>query len=331
MAAREKVTFVISARDRASAVFRRIRRSFRRMRLGVVGLAGSIAAAFGVTRVLNFAVALETAASTLDVGIQKLQAFAVVARNLGIPFGQVVDNLRQLTSSIGEALGGGSEKLVRVFERLGISFKELQTSDIIDLVEKLAGSGEEASKRGRGALRIWQRDLRKVIGETGVNFTAALRKGPEAFRAALKAAIEGGQTQTKEEIARLAKLKREIDSLLKKLQVILIGKLLEFMPKAIRAVEEMVDLVREGVELLKQNKNNIVEGAKETAKTGASFAASPIGALLGKLIKEGSATTALQRNDLPRDLIAAVKAAGPELKQIRQQLQRGAGVALTSR
>jgi len=239
VATRERVTFVITARDRTRSAFRRIRRSLFSLKSAAIGFVGALVSASAVARQFQFANTLESAARVLDVSITKLDKFRNVAKGVNIPFEQLFDILRQGTSLIGQAISG-NEKLVRTFERLGVTFNDLQTLDIADIVAKAGEAGKRASNAGRAAFRRFQQDFKRVFGETGVNLTALFTKGQDSFVQQLEEATG----RSAEQIQTLAEKQRQAQKQFAEIEALLAEALLLSIPLLLKAAETFADAAR---------------------------------------------------------------------------------------
>ena len=108
MAARQQVTFVISARDRTRAAFRAIGRSVRRLRLGIVSIAASVGFGALTKGALSFAASLDAASQRLRVPIQQLDALHQQVKALGQSSEGLNTVLQRLGTNAGQALSGDS-------------------------------------------------------------------------------------------------------------------------------------------------------------------------------------------------------------------------------
>jgi len=141
MVAKSKVTFIITARDRASRVLRALTNRLRSIRLGL----GSLVAGIGFGRLtqttLSWANSLTTANERLGVTAQTFQALS----KLGTDVGSSTQNVATVLQRIGRRQGEvalGNEPLTEALTRLGISADEFAKSDVEDALFALIGAQE---------------------------------------------------------------------------------------------------------------------------------------------------------------------------------------------
>lgn len=201
MAARQEVTFVISARDRTRAIFRSIGRSVRRLRLSAAGFIGGGLFAAATRGALDFATAIEGASQRLDVSTETLQGLKILAEDLNIPFETLQGVIQRISRNAGQALTGDT-RLIEAFSDLGISLQELRRLNTEDLFFAIADAAADTSRSWRetsaALARVGDTEavrLRGLLVEGGDALAAGVNalqdadrlQGPEALRAAAEA------------------------------------------------------------------------------------------------------------------------------------------------
>ena len=135
MAARQEVTFIISARDQTRAVFAGLRNRVKRLRTSINSLAGRLAGALGagiiVRGVKRTAEAIDDvakAAKRVGVGVGFLSRFAFAAQLAGTDLRTLERGLKNLNRTSAEAvLRGGAT--AEAFEHIGLNAEKMLELD----------------------------------------------------------------------------------------------------------------------------------------------------------------------------------------------------------
>lgn len=187
MAAREKVEFVISARDRTRAALRRIGRGF--IRIGRLAKAGAAAAVAGFIAMgaaaARLARELSNTADLLGTNINELDRLRQVAAGVGIPMEDLKGALEEFRVRSGDAIGEAGE-LRKTFEQFGITVDNLKGENLIQLLLRIADVAKRANEQGR--LPQLRSALDRLGGGEFLRLLPLLLQGPEALAASLKAA-----------------------------------------------------------------------------------------------------------------------------------------------
>lgn len=176
MAARQEVTFVISARDRTRAVFGAIRSRLKRLRVGIGGLvAGGIFAKL-TKDALGFAAAIKGAEERLDVSAETLQGLKILGERLNIPFETLQGVMQRISRNAGQALGGDT-RMIEAFAKLGITFRELSGLNTEDLFFAVADAAADTTRSWRETSAL----LAKVGDTEAVRLRGLLVQGGDAL------------------------------------------------------------------------------------------------------------------------------------------------------
>lgn len=209
MAARQEVTFVISARDRTRSVFRAVGRSVRRLRLSAASFIGGGLFAAATRGALDFATAIEGASQRLDVSTETLQGLKILAEDLNIPFETLQGVIQRISRNAGQALTGDT-RLIDAFADLGITLKELRALNTEDLFFAVADAAADTTKSWRETSAALAR-----VGDTeAVRLRGLLVQGGDALAAGVNALKDADKLQGPEALKAAAeaeaKLRREL-------------------------------------------------------------------------------------------------------------------------
>lgn len=205
MAARQEVTFVISARDRTRAVFRRIGQSFRRLRFGIGSLVGGGLFAAATRGALDFATAIEGASARLDVSTETLQGLKILAEDLNIPFETLQGVIQRISRNAGQALSGDT-RLADAFAELGITLEELQGLNTEDLFFAIADAAKDTSRSWRETSAA----LAKVGDTEAVRLRGLLVQGGDALAAGVNALKDAERLQGPEALRAAAEAEAQL-------------------------------------------------------------------------------------------------------------------------
>lgn len=190
MAAKQEVTFIISARDRTRAIFRRIRRGIGRMRVGLGSLLAGGAFAALTRGALNFATAIEGASARLDVSSETLQGLKIQAEDLNIPFQTLQGVIQRISRNAGQALAGDTT-MADNFRRLGISMEELQNLNTEDLFFAVADAAADTTRSWRETSAL----IAKVGDTEAVSLRGLLVQGGDALASGVNALKDADRLQ----------------------------------------------------------------------------------------------------------------------------------------
>ena len=238
MAAKQEVTLVVSARDRTRAVFRRIARGFRRLRLGFASLIGG--AAFGaLTRgALDFASAIDGASERLDVSRETLQALRLQADALNIPFETLQGVIQRISRNAGQALSGDS-RMAENFAKLGITFEELSRLNTEDLFFAVADAAADTSRSWRETSAL----IAKIGDTEAVRLRGLLVQGGDALARGANALVDAGKVQTDEQIVRQAEINRQTAEAYAEAQAEFARVMVSTLPAFTEAISRLADLL----------------------------------------------------------------------------------------
>ena len=242
MAARQEVTFLITARDKTRAAFRSIGRAFRRMRLGIASIVAS--AGFGALTksALSFAAALEGASERLKVPVQQLEALQQQSKAFGQSTEGVNTLLQRLGTRAGEAIAG-STRMIDNFAELGVTLQDLRNAqgNPAEIFLKVADGVREAAEAGED-LRA-QFALSKIGDSEGVRFLALLRQGSDEIRAETARLIDEGTVKSEEATRALAGRQKALDESLERFNNAFQGILVKLLPFAATFAEWVKELL----------------------------------------------------------------------------------------
>lgn len=173
MAARQEVTFVITARDRTRAVFRRMGEQIGRLRkrlnsfgAKLVGVFGAGVIARGVAKTAESIDNIAKAAKRLGVGIGFLSRFAFAAELSGSNLDDLEKGIRNLSKATAEAAVLDTDAAQEGFRLLGLEAKELLELDPATrfLVTATAlGKIEDQAIRTAAAQRLFGRAGQQLL------------------------------------------------------------------------------------------------------------------------------------------------------------------------
>lgn len=154
MAAKNKVEFLISARDLTRGVFRRIRRGLESLRRGAfqfrTALVGGLGA-LGIGRVVNQLNKLVASARALGVGTDTLQAWRFAAKSVGEEASTADTVFQRLQTRIGRAVTD-DDRLAAAFERVGLSVADLQAMTLPQVMDQLIAATRDMDAAARQAV-----------------------------------------------------------------------------------------------------------------------------------------------------------------------------------
>lgn len=187
MAAREKVEFVISARDRSRAALRRIRRGFAAVgrmaaRVGLAAAAGLVATGLAAARLAR---ELDNTSKQLGVNIENLDRLRQVAAATGIPFQTMIGAFEELRQRQGEAISG-NEELRKTFKQFGVSIDNLKGENLTQLLLRIADVAKRVNEEGN--LPQLTAAIDRLGGSEFARLLPLLVQGPEALASALRSA-----------------------------------------------------------------------------------------------------------------------------------------------
>ena len=202
-----KTTIVVTAEDRASAVFRGLRgsvestaASFASFGAAFAGLGGAAAIA-GVTRLVSTLDDLADTAKGIGLSAEDLSAFQFSARAAGVSSEELTGGLSKFAQVLEDARNG-SEEAERTVSALGIGLSELR-SGTLTTEGALARAADALAKYADGFEKTAL--ARDAFGRGGAKFTTFLSEGSDGLRKF------GGVSR--DAIEEAGKLQNEIDKL----------------------------------------------------------------------------------------------------------------------
>ena len=201
MAARQEVTFIISARDQTRAVFRRVGRSVKRFVANAAAagaLAGGLFAA-AARSALNFSTNLDALSQRLNVSVETLQALEFIGSKTGVSLEQIAMVIQRLGTNAGAALDN-NEKMAEAFERLGLTVGTIRQLSRTELFLGLAAGVENFN----GTAEELQNTLRTIIDTEGIRLVPLLRAGAEGLSDQIVALKERNLLLSSPEVKRAA-------------------------------------------------------------------------------------------------------------------------------
>lgn len=178
MAAKQEVTFVISARDRTRAVFRGIGRRVKQLGtrlLQLSGIATGLFVAFSRST-LNFATNIDAASRRLRVSGEAIQALEIIGADYGVTLEQIALVLQRLGTNAGEAVND-NKRMAEAFKELGLTVPLIERMSRIELFLGLA----EGVKNFQGSAEQLQSTLRRIIDTEGIRLLPLLELGAEGL------------------------------------------------------------------------------------------------------------------------------------------------------
>ncbi len=264
MAAKQKVEFLITARDMTRGVFRRIRRSLLSMRTLIGGAFAALGLGSLVRHTLNFAKSMTNASDRLNATTRQMQALRVMAEDTGVSFETMVSVLQRLGRNADAAVDGNSE-LLMAFTRLGITFGQLREGRnnpvglFMALADSVADAGDNVGALRNELARVGDTEIGQLIpllqrGAGGIAREAAnlQREGRIQSDAVIRQTAEQEAQLRRELLALQIEFAREMRQLLPLL--IDAAKVLnqaadtfrqEGWPSAVRGVTNTVPTLRE--------------------------------------------------------------------------------------
>ena len=202
-----KTTIVVTAEDRASAVFRGLRgsvestaASFASFGAAFAGLGGAAAIA-GVTRLVSTLDDLADTAKGIGLSAEDLSAFQFSARAAGVSSEELTGGLSKFAQVLEDARNG-SEEAERTVSALGIGLSELR-SGTLTTEGALARAADALAKYADGFEKTAL--ARDAFGRGGAKFITFLSEGSDGLRKF------GGVSR--DAIEEAGKLQNEIDKL----------------------------------------------------------------------------------------------------------------------
>lgn len=201
MATKQKVEFVITARDLTRVAFRRIRRSIGGIgraigKLGALAGVGGLAAA--ATKVMQTGRAFTLTAQRIGLTTTELQALNAVAVKAGIRVEDLEDGLHSISTARSEALGGDKAQQ-RSLRNLGISMdfargRRNPLDFIMAISAQMQAAGANASDLAEDLNRVFGEDVTRrlipLLSQGPANLiggmTDAVTSGAVASAAALE-------------------------------------------------------------------------------------------------------------------------------------------------
>lgn len=261
MAARQEVTFIISARNRARAVFRSLRRNVANLTSSMRGLVGLLGAAFTIRNIDRTNQQLEAGASILGISIERLGALKQQAEEANIPFETLIDVLRQTSTNATNAARRGGD-LLDAFREIGFdSPAELQAANIEEIFLRLANAAQQAFDSGR--VNQFRGVLRRIAGETGVNLLALFdRRGPREIFEESQRLINEGVVRSGESVRELNRVSRDVTEELNRAATALNEAIAELTP----AIVALSEVLQQAIEFYKQfDAQQAAQLARDTA------------------------------------------------------------------
>ena len=164
--------------------------------LGVVGLLEQVAKYFVSTfsELTDAADHMNDLSQATGVGTDFLSAFGKVAETNGASVDQLAESYKFLGKNVSDALAGDKSAL-SAFERLGISAQQLQTSDLGNLMLKVADGIKGMSSADRIAASM------SVLGRSGSDMIGTLSQGSAAIQSQIDMYRQLGDVVTAESAA----------------------------------------------------------------------------------------------------------------------------------
>ena len=207
-----KTTIVVTAEDRASAVFRGLRGSVEStaasfaslgsVLAGPVGVAAAIAAAIaGGARLVSTLDDLDEAAQGLGLTAVQLSNLQQAARESGVSAEQFGTAITRLNVRLGEA-ASGNEEAAQLFKAFGVAVKTAGGSirPVDDVLRDLAGRFSQLEDGpAKAALAV------DLFGRSGAKLIPLLNQGADG--------LERFSGLTQDTVTEAAKLQKEVDEL----------------------------------------------------------------------------------------------------------------------
>ena len=220
MAAPQKITFLITARNLTRRVFRSIRREIN-------SLGGRIAAIFGAGTILaagknalEFANNIKTAASALNLTTTELQALRAYGKEFGIQADDVDDALHSINIAQDEARKG-NDAMAQSLARLGMSnqFINARRGPLAGLA-MVSAAAELAGEN----IENLSSDFARVFGEdVSRRLLPLLRQGPAGLVGGITQSLKEGMVAPAADIEKAAEAQREIQAKLIEINVQLVA------------------------------------------------------------------------------------------------------------
>jgi len=205
-----KTTIVVTAEDRASAVFRGVRgsvesaaASFASFGAAFAGLGGGAALA-GLRSLVSSIDDLDEAAQGLGLTAVQLSNLQQAARESGVSAEQFGTAITRLNVRLGEA-ASGNEEAAQLFKAFGVAVKTAGGSirPVDDVLRDLAGRFSQLedgpAKAAKAALAV------DLFGRSGAKLIPLLNQGADG--------LERFSGLTKDTVTEAAKLQKEFDEL----------------------------------------------------------------------------------------------------------------------
>lgn len=242
MAAKQEVTFVISARDRTRAVFRRVRDRVKRLRVALVGLVGAVGLGKLIRDMLDLARSIDSVSDRLDISAETLQGLRIIAAKENVTFETLVTILQRFQRRAGEAING-SDNLREAFERIGVTAEELEGLNLEDLFFAIADGMANTEK----STKELSADLQKIGDVEALRLLGALQRGGSRLAADVNLLQDRGAIQAQEQIAANAERSRQIQEELIIAQTRLANAITETIPALTIALNAVLSVL-EGIQ-----------------------------------------------------------------------------------
>ena len=199
MATPRKVEFVIGARDRTRAAFRRIRGGLRRLGRSVLSfrtLVGGVFAGVAVRGLTKFAEGLEAVndnAASLGLTTDELQGLIFAAREVGLSGEDVITIFQRLSRRIGEARDG-SGLMIAAFEGMGVSLADLENLSPAEIFDQMVAAARELPRVLADAR------FGKIIDVEGLRFARLYRTEFDNIAEAVERARAAGFIRSPEQL-----------------------------------------------------------------------------------------------------------------------------------
>ena len=317
MAAREKVTLVIAARDATRGTFRRIRSGLGALRSRAVGFLGALTAAaggIGAAAMLQFSENVQNAADRLRVSTESLQRWQQAANKTGVRAESLNTVFQRIRTRLGEAKD--NTELFDILLQNGLikNFRELDKLSPDEFLLRAAAAAEKAVRSGR--FNEFQAQFARIVDSEGVPLLGLLAQGVEKVQEAL-----ANTTPASDDAIRAqAKAAEEARKQLEAYQTAMIDLSTKTIPALTVAVERIVEALDAAQELRRQ----VQSDNGSLALRGAAERLSGAGAAIGLPGAQQANVIATRYEDIFRSIAENTRLTAQEIERVNRD---GTGLA----